>query len=258
MESTTVALLGAAIVVVLIAALFVVYHKLSSAIGRLDPQVRAHTENVFVQLEALLSLHCELALSSALPPTRGWAASPDFLRNVMVHHRRHRPAVTVECGSGVSTLILARCVQLNGSGHVFSLEHDPGHAAKTRQTLEQHGLQTFATVIDAPLQETQIDEWQGKWYAYQLLPQGLAINLLVIDGPPFFSSPLARYPAVPLLKPNLQPAAAVFLDDAARPDEQRCVELWLRNHPDLAAVAVPPCEKGCVALQLQGAKHTGL
>jgi len=241
----------------LIAALAIVYHKLSSAIERLRQQLPKSSGNVIKQIEALLALQKQLGLRNPLPQTRGWAASPDFLRTLMQHALSARPACTVECSSGISTLVLARCAQLVGVGRVHSLEHDPEFAEKTRQTLRAEGLEDFATVYDAPLVELSLPGWQGKWYAHGVLPADFAIDLLVVDGPPWFVGDLPRYPAVPVFHSQIAPGGIVLLDDAARPDEKVVVKRWLDEFNDLRSRLVPECEKGCVALARETSTMAG-
>ena len=61
--------------------------------------------------------------------------------------------------------------------------------------------------------------------------------MLVIDGPPQAAGTQARYPAGPLLFPRLAPGAAVYLDDAARSDEQAILRRWRSEFPLAAPVA---------------------
>ncbi|RFP19492.1 MULTISPECIES: class I SAM-dependent methyltransferase [unclassified Duganella] len=203
---------------------------------------------LFRQLEALQGLYVELDLKHSLPPTRGWAASPDFLLEVARHARTLSQATVLECSSGISTLVLARCMQLNGAGKVYSLEHDRHFAAQTRVQLRRHGLQDWATVIDAPLTPHDIDGQSWPWYDLARLPKLPPIDLLVIDGPPQATRPQARFPAGPLLFPRLNTGAAVFLDDAARPDEQAILLRWRQAFPALAYTN-QACEKGCAVLR---------
>ncbi len=201
----------------------------------------------FRQLEALQGLYVELQLDKSLPPTRGWAASPDFLIELVRHARIARPEVVVECSSGTSTVVLARSLQLNGCGKVYSLEHDPHYAQQTRDLLARHGLTDWAVVLDAPLEAMQIGNAPYHWYRSSVLPPLPAIDMLVIDGPPQATGRLARYPAGPVLLPRLAHGGAVFLDDAARPDEQEAVQRWHAEFADLQ-VASRNCEKGCAVL----------
>ncbi|MHA4871540.1 class I SAM-dependent methyltransferase [Duganella sp. PWIR1] len=208
---------------------------------------RQENIGLYRQLEALQGLYAELDLKNSLPPTRDWAASPDFLLELVRHARTAKPLGVVECSSGTSTLVLARCMQLNGGGQVLSLEHDPVYAVKTRALLRQHGLQDWARVLDAPLQTQVLADENWPWYHLGDLPAGNGIDMLVIDGPPQATRKLARYPAGPLLFPRLNPGAAVFLDDSARADEKAILKRWEQEFPALWQ-ATRVCEKGCAVL----------
>lgn len=235
---------------VLLLLMLYTLHKLRKAhLLLFDMRDQSRQDNValFRQLEALQGLYAELDLKVSLPPTRGWAASPDFLLELVRHARTQRPATVVECSSGASTLVLARCMQLNGTGKVLSLEHDPYYAEQTRQQLRRHGLQDWAHVLDAPLQQHALAGEYWPWYDIGALPAALAIDLLVIDGPPQATRALARYPAGPLLFPRLNPGAHVFLDDAARSDELAILQRWRHEFPSLEHTT-RVCEKGCTVV----------
>lgn len=72
--------------------------------------------------------------------------------------------------------------------------------------------------------------------------------MLVIDGPPWFVSPLARYPAGPALFPKLAREGLILLDDAARDDESRIMERWRAEWPRLGCVRYDT-EKGTALMQ---------
>jgi len=245
------ALFGTALTLILALVIYVL-HKLRRAHLLLhdvrDNINRAHAVQ-FRQLEALQGLYAELAPQCSLPPTRGWAGSPDFLLELCRHTRTARPQVVVECSSGVSTVVLARCLQRNGTGMLYSFEHDHDYARETRAHLQRHGLQDWARVLDAPLIPHQLDGEDWPWYHLAALPAGAKIDLLVIDGPPQATRRLARYPAGPLLFPRLAPGGAVFLDDAHRPDEQQALARWRAAFPQLQQSDLA-CEKGCAVLSV--------
>jgi len=227
-----------------------VHQALARSEARLS-RIQRESQNLFIQGETLYGLYADLGFRKSLPPTRGWAASPDFL-SVLARHVIHaRPRVILECGSGVSTVVLARTCELNGIGHVYSLEHLPVCAERTRSELRRHGLDGCGEIIDAPLTRHSLEGREWSWYGLQELPP-IQVDMLVIDGPPKATGPLARYPAGPLLFPHLKPGASVFLDDAHRPDEQDSVARWLRERPDLICDWVP-AEKGCAILRMAGA-----
>lgn len=214
--------------------------------AELTSTATAVQDNLYRQLESLQALHSLLQLPRPLPSLRGWAGSPDFLLELAREVQRRRPATVVECSSGASTVVAARCCQMNGAGHVFSLENSPEYAQKTRRLLDECGLQAWATVIDAPLQQVEIGSERYPWYTLAGLDTR-SIDLLVVDGPPAGLREQARYPAGPLLVPRLSANGAVMLDDADRPDERRIVERWRTEFADLSAES-RPAEKGLVLL----------
>jgi predicted O-methyltransferase YrrM len=210
-------------------------------------QSQRESAALFRQLEALHGLYIELGLSRSLPDTRGWAASPDFLLELTRYALSDKPKVIVECSSGTSTTVLARCMQINGGGKVYSLEHDPVYARETRRQLERHGLSAWAEVIDAPLTAQEFAGATWPWYAMDGLSPP-EIDMLVIDGPPQATRSLARYPAGPALFGRLSPGAAVLLDDARRPDEQQILRRWANEFPEIEQRQLP-CEKGAAMLR---------
>lgn len=210
---------------------------------------RQEYATLFRQIEALHGLYVSLGLRRALPLTRGWAASPDFLQELAAHALDEKPCCVVECSSGISTLVLARCMQINGAGRVYSLEHDPAYARRTRRQLQLHGLAEWAVVIDAPLlPQTFGTRGPQPWYDCSGLAPELAIDMVVIDGPPQAIADQARYPAGPALFPRMAPGATVFLDDAARPAERAALQRWAEEFPELEIRSLP-CEKGAAVLR---------
>lgn len=246
MDNGSLALLGLGLVQLGVVGLL--YHKLSGAIVRLERQLARQQAGNLSQIEALLSLYAELRPTGGLPATRGWAASPDFLRLLCEQLAELHPATVLECSCGVSTVVLAGWLKRHGAGHVYSLENDARFAEQTRARLRQLGLDAHATVIDAPLVDLELPGWQGRWYDISQLPALPPIELLVIDGPPANSSALARYPAMPVLRSRLAARARLVLDDAARADEQAITARWLVEHAGLTALRAPACEKGVVLL----------
>lgn len=185
-----------------------------------------HISNSYQQVEALMNLSQRLPkdVLSGLPPLRGYAASPDFLRVLVEEVARIQPRVVLEASSGVSTYLLNHLIKdIPGEKTHFALEHDPYYANVTRGLLPANN---YTQVIDAPLKEYEIEGASWHWYSLDNLPDLNKIDMFVIDGPPFFLQSMARYPAVPLLLSKLKPGSVVVLDDAGRADEQRIIEAW--------------------------------
>lgn len=244
-------------IVLLVALLAVLYllHRKIARVDRatwdlphmLDEKLGLSELRLYRQLEALTALNTLIHPVRPLPPLRAWAGSPDFLLELAQRVLRWRPEVIVECSSGASSVVAARCCQLNGTGHVYSLEHEPVFAEATRAHLREQGLEAWATIIDAPLQAIDLEGVGYSWYALDGLPDRL-IEVLVVDGPPAALGPMARYPAGPKLLPRLAPDAFVLVDDADREGEQQMVRLWQTAFPALKANHVT-AEKGLVILE---------
>ncbi|TQF00122.1 MAG: class I SAM-dependent methyltransferase [Spiribacter salinus] len=199
----------------------------------------------FRQVEDLYALYSRLRPRHPLPNTRGWAASPDFLRIVMDEVLEKSPKKILELGSGTSTVTIGYALEKLGSGNLWSLDHDAAYLSTTRHIIDLHGLQDRVFSVHAPL--VSIAGYDTKWYDLTDFAE-TGIDMLVIDGPPAGDAPNARCPALPILFERLSPGAVVILDDADREGEKQCVEAWIKRFPELR-VEHRACEKGCVVLR---------
>ncbi len=182
--------------------------------------------NLFNQLESYHFIRDRLNLQSGLPYTRDWSASPDFLKLITEHCLTNKPQTIVECSSGLSSLVLARCCQINQQGHLYSLENGAEYAVASQQHIHQYNLDEYAHIIHAPLIQYSLNHKNYQWYDISTLPD-ITIDMLVIDGPPGFIQKHSRYPALPLLFKKLAKDCVIFMDDAVRDEEKEIVEMWL-------------------------------
>ena len=174
-----------ALILVLVALAYRKIRKLHIASFELVERSRdidRETKQTYHQIQAYIDLKALLALDQPLPRLRGWAASPDFLLEIAKHAIKEKPRCIVECSSGASTLVLARCAQLSNTGHVYSLEHDEKFAEITRRNLRDLGLEDWGTVVHAPLEPAGLD-FRGDWYAAEAYEQFQGVDMLVVDGP---------------------------------------------------------------------------
>jgi len=140
--------------------------------------------------------------------------------NEIVHGARTR---IVECGSGVSTVVLARLLRERGAGRLVALEHDRHWAALVHEQLRREALDGIARVLDAPL------EGEPPWYGpARLVEVPDELDLLVVDGPPACDAGhgMRRALALPRFEERLVVGAAVVLDDIARPGERDVLAGW--------------------------------
>ena len=162
----------------------------------------------------------------ALPNLGSWKADVGFLKLIADHILAARPSTTVEFGTGASTLIAARALQLVGGGTFVSFDQHPEFVQATRSWLAAHGLSADLRAV--PLRPAP-DGWPGLWYDHDGLPD--RIDLLLIDGPPWTIHPLTRGAAASLFD-RIAPGGTILLDDAARPGERLIARRWRKEWPD--------------------------
>lgn len=217
----------------------------------LRKEIKKEVRGLFNQLESYHYLRDRLNLREGMPYTTDWSAAPDFLKLIVEHTLEHKPDFIMECSSGLTTVMLARCCELNGRGHVYSLEHGENYAARCLHQLERYALQLHATVFHAPLKTYPIKGHDYRWYETDVITDKAipdkTIDMLVIDGPPGFIQRHSRYPALPLLYDKLADGCTIFMDDAARPEEKEIVQMWMTAHPELEYRHISN-ERGCAVL----------
>jgi len=185
--------------------------------------------------EDLAAMAVLAPLSRSYVPWSDWAMRPAGLAEVLNQVSLRRPRLVVECGSGVSTIYLARLLAELGGGATVAIEHDGEWAAWLRDRLADEGLWPYATVVDAPLGPP--DGWFDEGRVLDALG-GREIDLLLVDGPPAAEGfgpggagwaggrPHPREPALGFFLASLAPGARVVLDDADRPGEQEVLRRW--------------------------------
>jgi hypothetical protein len=152
---------------------------------------------------------------------RGWgnedyAARPTYLDAVAAAAFAQRGPV-LECGSGLTTLVLAAIAERSGS-RVWSLEHEWDWYVNVRSALDR--LRLSADLLFAPLRSYGDFDWYG------VDPRDLPMFALVVcDGPPE-STRGGRYGLLPVLREHLAAGCTILLDDAGRSGEQVALARW--------------------------------
>jgi predicted O-methyltransferase YrrM len=176
------------------------------------------------QTEAFIQLSNLMQFKSAIPPTRSWAASPDLLLLISEIVKKNKPALVVELGSGVSTLVCAK----SGARKVISIDNSEQYGGKTRDLLKEHKVRGVEIRI-APLRPYANG---SEWYEVSLLKDLKKIDLLIVDGPPGSKNPEARYPALREFKDKLSAKAIVIIDDVNRDGERKLAEDFAKALPN--------------------------
>ncbi|AOS60995.1 class I SAM-dependent methyltransferase [Actinoalloteichus hymeniacidonis] len=160
-----------------------------------------------------------------------------FLDEVLIGDR----SVIVQCGSGASSVLLARLLSRRGFGRLLALEHDERAAAFATSQLRRERLSEVARVVHAPLAAHPAALSGLHWYEPSVVFEMVTnfvernglVDLLLVDGPPSASRQqrpdLSRYPAMPVFRGALSPGATVLVADADRVSEQAVLDRWARE-----------------------------
>ncbi len=186
------------------------------------------------KIQDYLTLFNEIDFRAPLPYLTGFAATPELARVVYAAVVNHKPLLTVELGSGVSSVIIGYGLEKNGQGSLISLDHDETYLRRTREMLEGHSLSRFGKVEHCPIKKQSVNSSNHRWYDISALTFSHPIDLLVIDGPPEQTQHKARYPAMPLLYEYLNDSAIIILDDVKRAESTKTVHDWLNKYDDLS------------------------
>ncbi len=204
------------------------------------------------QMQSLFALYQTLEFRAPLPALTGWAASPELLTQIMIQIKRAKPGLVVELGSGASTIAIPYMLEKWGKGKIVSIDHDSDFAALTRHSIELHELKGVDVIV-TPLVKQSVKGDSYAWYDVSKVTYPAKIDMLLVDGPPEQTNPLARYPALPLLWDHLADDALILMDDADRPHEREIIRRWTTEYP-VSVVQMASSLKGFAVLQVRKTK----
>lgn len=163
----------------------------------------------------------------------GWSLDVELLDRIAATLSLYESPHVMEMGSGAGTQVLAKLVK-NRGGRLATLEHDPDWHRQTSSALKRAGLSRTATVYLCPLVAVDTFGVHGRFYDMARLMDRDPYDVVIVDGPPTATNPLARVPALPAVSDLLNASSFhVFLDDFERTDEKKAVEIWQTVAPDL-------------------------
>jgi hypothetical protein len=147
-----------------------------------------------------------------------WSADASLLLAILEWLPRTTGPIA-ECGSGLSTLILACSASMSGRT-VHSFEHDPMWAERVLHCLPLH-LRANLSLHLTPIRSYG----EFDWYSLDDIRLPPSIGFVLCDGPPGGTHG-GRYGLAPLLQSHLAPGCLVLLDDTQRPGEHEIIRRW--------------------------------
>lgn len=147
-----------------------------------------------------------------------WSAETDLLRGC-IQEALGIVGPILECGSGLTTLVLGVVAQRTGN-RVLTLEHMSEWARRVRVRLERHRIDSVQ-ILESPL----IEHGGFSWYEPPLEAMSTTFGLVVCDGPPA-QTPGGRYGLIPVMRNCFKAGAVILLDDAEREAEQTTASRW--------------------------------
>ena len=148
-----------------------------------------------------------------------WSVQHEFL-DACLREARVTDGPILECGSGLSTILLGAVAQSRGI-RLWSLENDGKYAARVQTCLRKYRINAV-TLCVAPLRSFGDFDWYSLPQLQTIPPK---ISMVVCDGPPG-STRGGRYGLVPVMMDKLRQDCVVLLDDGARAEEQAIAGRW--------------------------------
>lgn len=128
-------------------------------------------------------------------------------------------APILECGSGLSTLLLGVIAQKN-KNQVWTLEHHPEWAERVKTFLRKFEIDSVELCV-APLRNYGEFDWYGA--PIERMPKNF--SLVICDGPPGDTRG-GRYGLLPAMRDFLPSGCVILADDASRENEQKILQRW--------------------------------
>jgi hypothetical protein len=162
-----------------------------------------------------------------------------------------KPRKIVELGCGASSLIISAWLGEAGIHRLLSFDHDSGWAQNCRDDLGRNGLLGNAEIHVTPLIRVRCMGQELHWYDLSQYADVLNdVDVLVVDGPPATTEPLARLPAIQFFAGRVTSRAGIFLDDGHRTGECEVVRRWCHSNPEFSA-QLHYTQTGCWVLKRQ-------
>lgn len=157
----------------------------------------------------------------------GWGnmgfSSEHLLAKAVIHYINHCIGPVLECGSGLSTIIMG-IVAIKKNIKVYSLEHHQDWHRKISSFLAKERLNN-SILYYTPLKSYESYDW----YDIHDINLPKDFDLILCDGPPGQTRG-GRFGLVPQLNEKIKKNAIILVDDYSRSQEKDTVEKWKTHY----------------------------
>ena len=252
--------------------------------GKLFYRIDRGFSNAVKQVESFIGVQGFFEKGEISMEFHGWPISSDIALYLLGQIKERDYDLIIEFGSGTSTQLFAKAMEFKGlhqskstattsakasdsnfsitRSSVVSFEHNKKYFEKTQKLLEQKELLSMVNLVHAPLIDIESNGENFLYYDCETELNNIANKfakhsakiLVLVDGPPGSTGPLARLPALnKLLNALGHHPLDIVLDDSNRAEEKTIIAKWKET---LKSRFVPfeeediPCEKGAYVLRL--------
>jgi hypothetical protein len=150
-----------------------------------------------------------------------WSPSVEYVMDCLQHARQTEGPI-LECGSGLSTLLIGIVTQCSGNV-VWTLEHNPLWGDNVKNNLAKYDIESVNLCVN---ELCNYDDFC--WYDPSLSQMPNNFSLVVCDGPPGETRG-GRYGLLPIMRNKLTSGCVILLDDAGRSQERETLSRWAQE-----------------------------
>lgn len=210
--------------------------------SRISNAITKSTANVTKQVESFVSLQNYFAHGMQPLNFHGWPISPDIALFLIQKIEQNHYDLIIEFGSGTSTTLIGNILKKQAAiasepsnTKLVTFEHNKKYYDQTLQNLNAQSLGDYVDLVHAPLIDYVHQEETFLYYSceqkFSELKTGLSNTqqtiLVLVDGPPGATGPIARFPALPhLLSQFSDQKMHLVLDDYDRAEEKAIAQKW--------------------------------
>lgn len=207
---------------------------------KIQNEMKKGFTNSIKQIESFISLQNYLIAGQQPLNFHGWPISPDIALFLIQKIEQNDYDLIIEFGSGTSTSLIAsilkkRDFEVKKQTKLITFEHNKKYYEQTLADIKNKSIDDYVDLVYAPLIEYFYEKEKYLYYSCEgkfaelklIFNKEIQKILVLVDGPPGDTGPLARFPALPhLMKEFNLYKLDLVLDDYSRNEEIAIAKKW--------------------------------